>query len=178
MKRHLLTLVLSGLVGSLVLAGNAEACHKKKCTCAPAPCAVAVCAPAPCPAPAPVCEPTCAPKKQCGLFAVLQGIQAWLPQEGRSAPSLSPLLVRRSPTRLRSTIRHPPFTPPPKFRLSTEPTPFRSAFLDDHMLWPCVVVTACNSKCWSDVSHTTLASDRITLSPSAAGFKSSFSTSA
>ena len=42
MKRHLLTLVLSGLVGSLVLAGNAEACHKKKCTCAPAPCAVAV----------------------------------------------------------------------------------------------------------------------------------------
>jgi hypothetical protein len=70
MKRHLLTLVLSGLVGSLVLAGNAEACHKKKCTCAPAPCAVAE----PCPAPAPVCEPTCAPKK-CGLFAHMKGMK-------------------------------------------------------------------------------------------------------
>ena len=101
MKRHLLTLVLSGLVGSLVLAGEAQACHKKKCTCAaaptcavyepapcpapapvcaPAPCAVAVCAPAPCavaapcPAPAPVCEPTCcAPKKHCGLFGGFKG---------------------------------------------------------------------------------------------------------
>jgi len=97
MKRHLLTLVLSGLVGSLVLAGNAEACHKKRCTCAPAPCevpvcapapcpapapvcapapcAVAVCAPAPCPAPAPVCEPTCAPKKHCGLFGGFKGFR-------------------------------------------------------------------------------------------------------
>ncbi len=90
MKRHLLTLVLSGLVGSLVLAGNAQACHKKRCTCAPAPCAVAVCAPAPCavavcapapcavaapcPAPAPVCEPTCcAPRKHCGLFGGFKG---------------------------------------------------------------------------------------------------------
>jgi len=76
MKRHLLTLVLSGLVGSLVLAGNAEACHKRRCTCAPAPCAVAVCAPAPCPAPAPVCEPTCcAPKKHCGLFEGFRGFR-------------------------------------------------------------------------------------------------------
>ncbi len=85
MKRHLLTLVLSGLVGSLVLAGNAEACHKKRCTCAPAPCAVAVCAPAPtcvvaqpapCPAPAPVCEPTCcAPKKHCGFFEGFKGFR-------------------------------------------------------------------------------------------------------
>src|SRR5271157_1305087 len=91
MKRHLLTLVLSGLVGSLVLAGNAEACHKKKCTCAPAPCAVAApcpapappctCAPAPCavaapcPAPAPVCEPTCAPRKHHCLFAGFRGMR-------------------------------------------------------------------------------------------------------
>src|SRR5271157_1918246 len=30
-------------------------------------------------------------------------------------------LVRRSLTRLRSTTQHPPFTLPPKFRLSTEP---------------------------------------------------------
>src|SRR5208337_686193 len=37
------------------------------------------------------------------------------------APSLSLLLVKRSLTRLRSTIRHPPFTLPPKFRLSDEP---------------------------------------------------------
>ncbi len=73
MKRHLLTLVLSGLVGSFVLAGNAEACHKKKCTCAPAPtCAVVV--PAPCPPPAPVCELTCAPKHH-GLFACFKGIK-------------------------------------------------------------------------------------------------------
>ena len=48
MKRHLLTLVLSGLVGSFVLAGNAEACHKKRCTCAPAPACV-VAAPSPSP---------------------------------------------------------------------------------------------------------------------------------
>ncbi len=85
MKRHLLTLVLSGLVGSLVLAGNAEACHKKKCTCAPAPCAVAVCAPAPCavavcapapcPAPAPVCAPTCAPRTHHGLFGCFKGLR-------------------------------------------------------------------------------------------------------
>jgi len=94
MKRHLLTLVLSGLVGSLVLAGNAEACHKRRCTCcAPAPCAVVVAAPcpapapvcAPCPAPAPVCapacapapvcEPTCAPKKHCGLFGGFRGFR-------------------------------------------------------------------------------------------------------
>jgi hypothetical protein len=73
MKRHLLTLVLSGLVGTLVLAGNAQACHKKNCTHAPAPCAVAVAAP--CPAPAPVCEPTCAPKKHVALFACFKGIK-------------------------------------------------------------------------------------------------------
>ncbi len=90
MKRHLVTLVLSGLVGSLVLAGNAQACHKKRCTCAPAPCAVAapcpapapvceptcvVVEPAPCPAPAPVCEPTCAPKKHCRLFGGFKGFR-------------------------------------------------------------------------------------------------------
>ena len=47
MKRHLLTLVLTGLVGSLVLAGDAQACHMKKCTTLPATCAVVE--PAPCP---------------------------------------------------------------------------------------------------------------------------------
>ena len=34
MIRHLTTLVLSGVLGSMVLVGNAEACHKKKCGCA------------------------------------------------------------------------------------------------------------------------------------------------
>ncbi|MFO0891006.1 MAG: hypothetical protein U0790_17915 [Isosphaeraceae bacterium] len=84
MKRHFMTLILTGFVGSLVLVGNAEACHKKKkCTCAPAPvCAPApapcvVVEPAPCPPPAPVCEPApaCAPKKKCGLFAGLKGMK-------------------------------------------------------------------------------------------------------
>jgi hypothetical protein len=90
MKRHLLTLVLSGLVGSLVLAGNAEACHKKTCTCAPAPCAVAVCAPAPCPAPAPVCAPTCAPKK-CGLFAHMQGMKLGCHKRAVCAAPVAPV---------------------------------------------------------------------------------------
>jgi hypothetical protein len=72
MKRHLMTLILSGFMGSMVLAGNAEACHKKKCTCAPTTCAVI--APAPCPPPAPVCAPRA---KKCGggLFAHCKGIK-------------------------------------------------------------------------------------------------------
>jgi len=75
MKRHLMTLILSGFVGSLVLVGNAEACHKKRCTCAPTP-TCAVYEPAPCPPPAPVCEPACAPKvKHCGLFSGFKGIK-------------------------------------------------------------------------------------------------------
>ena len=65
MKRHALTLVLTGVLGSLFVVGNAEACHKKKCAC-PAPEPVCVVEPAPCPAPEPVCAP--APKK-CGLFS-------------------------------------------------------------------------------------------------------------
>jgi hypothetical protein len=40
------TLALAGLFGGLLLAGDASACHKKKCAC-PAPAPVAVCAPAP-----------------------------------------------------------------------------------------------------------------------------------
>jgi hypothetical protein len=78
MKRHLMTLILSGIVGSLVLAGDAEACHKRKCghVPAPAPCVVvAEPCPPPCPPPAPVCEPTCAPKKKCGLFAGFKGFK-------------------------------------------------------------------------------------------------------
>ena len=53
--RNLKTLALAGLVGTLFLASDASACHKKKCACAPAP--VATCAPAP------VVECAPAPKK-------------------------------------------------------------------------------------------------------------------
>ncbi len=75
MMRHLSTLVFTGVLGTLVMAGNAEACHKKRCACvAPVSCTpvVAVC-PRPVPPPPPVvrCKPvvvkTCAPKvKHCG----------------------------------------------------------------------------------------------------------------
>jgi hypothetical protein len=58
MKRHLATLALCAVLGSMVLVGNAEACHRPKCGHAPV-----VCAP-----PAPVCYTTCAPKiKHCGF---------------------------------------------------------------------------------------------------------------
>jgi hypothetical protein len=63
MLRCLSTMVLSGILGSIVLAGNAEACHRTKCTGA---CKV-VTSPAPCvqPAPCVVAQP-CAPKvKRC-----------------------------------------------------------------------------------------------------------------
>ncbi len=77
MMRHLTTLVLAGVLGTFLMSGNAEACHKKTCrhaapvACAPAP---VVCAPAPVvyapPAPAPCAKPVkmaCAPKvKKCG----------------------------------------------------------------------------------------------------------------
>ena len=39
MMRHLTILVLSGVLGTLVLAGNAEACHKSKCGHAQVACA-------------------------------------------------------------------------------------------------------------------------------------------
>jgi hypothetical protein len=73
MRRSLMTLALAGLFGALLTAGEAQACHKKRCTpaCAPAPCVqpvVQVCQPCPPPCPPPVCEPVCAPApKRCGL---------------------------------------------------------------------------------------------------------------
>lgn len=77
MKKHLTTLVLSGVLGTLMLAGNAEACHKKKCACA----APVACAPAPVvyaqPAPCPRPVKTCAPKtkvKKCGGGGLLAGL--------------------------------------------------------------------------------------------------------
>ena len=63
MIRHLTTLVLCGVLGSMVLVGNAEACHKKKCGCAPVVCAAPQ--PVPCVTYAPV---PAAPKvKHCGF---------------------------------------------------------------------------------------------------------------
>ncbi len=50
MIRHLTTVVLCGALGSMVLVGNAQACHFKKCGHAPVACAA--------PAPAPVCNTT------------------------------------------------------------------------------------------------------------------------
>jgi hypothetical protein len=79
MRRSFVTLALAGLLGSVLLVGDAEACHKKKRACPPpcppAPCAVpAPCPPPPCPPP-PCYEPApCPPpKKKCcggglGLF--------------------------------------------------------------------------------------------------------------
>jgi hypothetical protein len=58
MVRHL-TLVLCGVVGSLVLAGNAEACHKRNCGCAPTVCTAPVSYVA--------YAPACAPAKHCGF---------------------------------------------------------------------------------------------------------------
>jgi len=64
MKRHLMTLAFGALVGSFVLVGSAQACHKsKKVACAaPAP----VCAPAPVICEAPVVEACPAPVKKHG----------------------------------------------------------------------------------------------------------------
>jgi hypothetical protein len=64
--RHLFTLALGGILGVCLLAGDAEACHKKKCGggCAP----VACYQPAPCPKPVKTCGHA---KKSCcggGLF--------------------------------------------------------------------------------------------------------------
>jgi hypothetical protein len=89
MKRHLLTLVLTGLVGSLVLSGDAQACHLKKCHHAAPTCAVVE--PAPCPPPAPVCEPTCAPKvKKCGLFSHFKGFKLGCHKKSACEPAPAP----------------------------------------------------------------------------------------
>jgi hypothetical protein len=71
MTKHLTTLALAGTLGVFLLAGDAQACHMRKCNRS---CAGAVaCAPAPV-----ACQPapTCAPRqKKCGggLFAKCGG---------------------------------------------------------------------------------------------------------
>jgi hypothetical protein len=59
MIRQLATLVVCGVLGSVVLVGNAEACHKRNCGHA-----VAVCAP-PCVKPAPCYKPAPCPPAPC-----------------------------------------------------------------------------------------------------------------
>jgi hypothetical protein len=65
MVRNLTTLFLSGVLGSIFMAGSAEACLFKRCSCQkPAPCKVACVQPAPCVTP--VATTYCAPKvKHC-----------------------------------------------------------------------------------------------------------------
>jgi hypothetical protein len=69
--RHLTSLALGGILSVLLLAGDAEACHKQKCGCA----TPVVCAPRP--APAPCAKPVktaCAPRvKKCGCGGGLLG---------------------------------------------------------------------------------------------------------
>ena len=69
MVRHLTTLILGGILGSMVLVGNAEACHRTKCKhAAPVVCAApTVCVTPVCPPPAPCVKPVayCAPKVKC-----------------------------------------------------------------------------------------------------------------
>jgi hypothetical protein len=74
MVRHLTTLILGGILGSMVLTGNAEACWKRNCGHkAPVACAAPVICAAPVVCPAPptpcvrqvACKPTCAPKVKC-----------------------------------------------------------------------------------------------------------------
>jgi hypothetical protein len=76
MVRHLTTLILGGILGSMFLAGNAEACWKRNCAHkAPVCAAPAVCVvPTACPAPPVPCvrkvvccnpAPVCAPKVKC-----------------------------------------------------------------------------------------------------------------
>ena len=75
--RHLTTLALGGILNVILLAGDAEACHKQRCGCA----TLSACAPAPAvcrPAPAPCAKPVktaCAPRvKKCGGGGLLAGL--------------------------------------------------------------------------------------------------------
>jgi hypothetical protein len=66
MVRHLTTLVLGGILGSMVLVGNAEACHRKKCchvVCVVPP----VCVKPVCPPPVPCVQTVayCPPPVKC-----------------------------------------------------------------------------------------------------------------
>jgi hypothetical protein len=86
MRRHLVSAVLAGLFGLLMMASDASACHCKKKACPPAPCA------APCPAPAPCPEP-CAPapcsrpRRQLKLFSCFKHKKSCAPTTACATPA-------------------------------------------------------------------------------------------
>ena len=74
MMRHLTTFALAGILGSLLMAGNAEACHKRKCTCAPVVCAPVVCATGRLPLTSRLRSPCALKVKKCGGGGLLAGL--------------------------------------------------------------------------------------------------------
>ena len=101
MKRHLMTLAFSALVGSFLLAGSAQACHKKKVACAaPAP----ACAPAPvvCAAPAPTCAPA---KKHCFSFKnPMKGMKLGCHKKAACAPAPCEQVVYSAPVQYAAPV--------------------------------------------------------------------------
>ena len=184
MKRHLLTLVLSGLVGRWFWLAMPRLATRRS---APVrrPRRVLVAAPAPCPAPAPapVCEPTVHPRKHCGLLAGLKGIKLGCHKKASVCAEPSRLLVRRSPTRPRSAIRPRSLFGtcrlllPPGFGSALSLAPLDSPSFNKCMLRPCVVVIACIQRMTvGRERHDSRVRPRY-LGPSAAGFENSCSTS-
>jgi hypothetical protein len=89
MTRHLSLLALGGILGLFLMAGDAEACHKKTCGSAPVVCVK--------PVPPPCVKTTCAPRpKKCclsGLFAGLGHKKSCAPAP---APCATPVVYARS----------------------------------------------------------------------------------
>jgi len=90
MRRTLLTLSLAGLFGAFLTVGEAQACHKKKCTpaCAPAPVVVA-CAPAPA---------ACVPAKKCGSGFKMPKIKMGGLCHKKAAATCAPATYAAAPT--------------------------------------------------------------------------------
>ncbi len=106
--RNLKTLAFAGLFGTLMLAGDASACHKKKCAC-PAPAPVA-CAPAPVVACAPApkkchmkmpkmkhhAKATCAPVAYAAA-PVAYATQGYSSPQGYATPQSAPMGTMQAP---------------------------------------------------------------------------------
>ena len=111
MKRYLMTLVLSGLVGSLVLVSSAQACHK--CARAPAPVCVA-----PCPPPAPVCVPApppCPPPaKKCALFSGFKGMKFGCHKKACAPAPVCAPVPAPAPAPCETVVYSPPVMPCPQ----------------------------------------------------------------
>ena len=89
MKRHLLALLVAGFVGSMLLVGNAEACHMKKCACALLR-ARSLHLHLSLSRSAPVCTSACAPRKHCGLFKGLKLGGCFHKKASPPAPVMAP----------------------------------------------------------------------------------------